>query len=251
MLQIRTKHLNGLSGLATQRFEDEMLADLYDFAPHISKIIGEPGIRQVIQLGVRRTDSYGMTSRGPVRFYIQLMFALGSDFDTDPQLPWARSILRNRTIVSQASRADLLYRAMTSYFDAVVGPENSYALQALRRVNESRFEEYQSQRGDFEAKMISTLETVYPEKARYVGEAILRELVRRGVILANAYGIYSELGQSLLGGLMFGFGHGVAEDQLYPWVGATLKNSSDPSARVQRLVKKVRTYVEHMLCNLR
>lgn len=252
MLTIRNDQIDELNQLADRRFESEMVDHLKEFAPELSQILGEPAIRQVIRIGIKRADSYGLTNRGPTRFYIELMFALGSDFDTDPQLPWARSILTNKSIASQISRADILYRAMTSYFNEISGRDNYYAQRALYRISQRWFDEYQDQRGDFESRMLAGLQSVYPEKSSYIGDAILRVLIRQGAALAKARGIDTELGRPLLVGLMFGFGHGVAGDLLYPWVAATLnEHSASGSDRAQRLLKKTKTYVNRMLQNLK
>ena len=49
--------------------------------------------------------------------------------------------------------------------------------------------------------------------------------------------------------LMLAFGHGCADDPLYPWIARTLQDEAitDPAARAKRLEKKALTWLEHVL----
>ena len=229
-----------------------MVEELRGFAPRLCEVAGEAAVRQVIQLGVRRAEGYGLSCCGPIRFYIELMFTLGSDFDTDPQLPWARSVLTDESVPDEMSRAGKLYEAMCEYCDHVFGPHNEYAIQALRRATEIQLEKLDVLQGGIESRGVAMMEAFYPPKASYLGEDTLRVVVQRGLDLAESHGIARDDGRLLLIGLIFCFGHGVANDRLYPWVADTLRRSrlDDPDDRAQRLYQKVRVYFDAMLRHL-
>ena len=89
MWTIRQEQAEAFRQNALQKFEDEMVEHLQGFASGHWMVIGEKTGRLVIQLGLKNAGQYGFTNRGPVRFYIELMFMFGSYFDTDPQYPWA------------------------------------------------------------------------------------------------------------------------------------------------------------------
>ena len=253
MLVIRKSQIDSLTHASLQQFEDEMVGYLKEFAPRLSEVLNERGVRRVILLGVERAEGYGFTNRGPCRFYLELMFTLGSQFDTDPQLPWAQDVLTDKKITDQMLRADALYRASAGYLDQVLGPENEYAVKALERLGAARLEEYDLAGDDAVNRALSGMRAMYPQKSDYVGEAVLRLITLRGFALADEYHVASPYGRALMVALTFGFGHRVVADPLYPWMAATLADTSiqEPEERCRRLHRKMKTYVDRMVEHLR
>jgi hypothetical protein len=251
MLEIRDAQMTAFEAAALKNFEDKMVAHLKQFSPQHCEVIGELGVRFVIRLGMGRARTYGFTNQGPVRFYLELMFMFGSDFDTDPLLPWVAQILNDTTIADQMVRADRIYGQLLDYVEKVAGPENAYVEEALRRASGQRFENLPVPAGDFDNEIIARLKTNYPEKCEYVGEPALRKLIPLGLALANKHSVSSNAGKVFLIGLMFAQGHGFASDPQLPWVQATLKNPaiSDPNKRIERLHSKVMTYLRHVLAS--
>lgn len=249
MFQLRKDHMQAFEDAALRRFETEMVRHLGKFARKHSEILGEEGVRKVIRLGIERAMEYGLTNRGPMRSYIELMFMFGSDFDTDPQLPWAAEILGDKDEKDEMKRADRLFAKATAFLDVVGGPDHAYAKDALRRARGQRFEELPVPEGDFEQQVLGRLEANYPEKCHYVGEPALRTLVRRGLDLAKRHSVTSNAGKVLLIGLMFTLGHGFATDPQFPWIESTLANDNirDPNRRAERLHEKAMTYLSHVL----
>jgi hypothetical protein len=252
MWTIRQEQAEAFRQYHLQKFEDEMVEHLNDFAPKFCEVRGEPCIRRVIRIGIERAAKYGFTNRGPVRFYIELMISLGSDFDTDPQYPWATDALGDQEFGSQAVRADRLFDQLCQYMDHVAGPKFQHTLDALRRVQTVDFDSAQVPGHDLPSRMIARLRMIFPQKYTYVREPILRKLVGRGLEMGGAYGIMSERGLTAIVGLMFGVGHGAVGDPLYPWVIATLTDSKvkDPNVRAERLYRKAQIYCERMSASL-
>ena len=252
MLVIQKRQIEAFEQAALKRFEDEMVAHCRQYAARLFEIRGENCIREVVRLGMARAKQYGFTNRGPMRFYIELMFALGYDFDNDPQLPWAKAILQDSTETDQMTRADRLHAKTSEYFDRVVGPNNSIAVEALHRLKMTPINQYLTPGNHFQANLFRALYDVYPQKYRYVGESALRILYSQGVEVTRSHAIPDQPGAGLIIALMFGFGHGIATDPLYPWVGACLSDSerAPPNERLQRLYKKTMTYVDGMLKHL-
>ncbi len=101
MLVFLDSQMAVLQGAAQRQFEAEMLSHLRRFSPKTFAMAGEPGVRTTIQTGIQRAHGYGLSFRGPVRLYLELMMMLGSAFDTDPQYPWASQVLQDRDFASQ------------------------------------------------------------------------------------------------------------------------------------------------------
>src|SRR6187431_1511713 len=109
MLTIRTAQFEALRAVPRGVFEDSMVAHLAKYAPKHCEVIGQDAVREAIRLGIDRARTYGLTNRGPVRFYLESMFMFGSDFDTDPQFSWATAILNDGRLSDQMAKADRLY----------------------------------------------------------------------------------------------------------------------------------------------
>jgi len=249
---IRPEQLAALQQAALSRFETEMVEYFRGFAPKLFQIAGEPGIRAVVRLGMDRAEKYRFTNRGPVRFYLELMFSLGTDFDTDPLLPWAAKALKDAD-PDQTSRARRLFEELNNYLDQVPGPGNWNLLEALRKVGRVGPEQFAVPAGDsFPGRGLRVLYEIYPQKCRHAGRTPMEALIDGAVSCAADHGLAGPAGAGALAELMLFFGYGAPRDPLYPWVGKTLDdpNLSHPNLRAEKLFSRTRTYFEHMLAHL-
>lgn len=80
-----------------------------------------------------RAKAYGFTNRGSIRLFIEMIFLFGSGFDTDPQYPWAATILADSS--EQMYRAERLYEKIIDYQEKVSGANAVNTIEALRRVS--------------------------------------------------------------------------------------------------------------------
>ena len=249
MLKIRDSQMKTLEDAALQRFENELIEHIKEFAPKHSEVIEEEGVREVVRLGMERAGKYGFTKRGSIRFYVELMFMFGSDFDTDFQLPWAEGVLNNDQIKSEMERADILHEKMVEYLEQVAGKDKEYSLKALERLDKARIEEYRTAGGDFDREAIAGLRSIYPQKYEYLGDELLQTLLQRAKDSARKFSVTSEKGKALFIALMFSLGHGFADDALFPWVKATMEEEKipDPNERAERLERKMKIYLDRVL----
>lgn len=250
MLVIRDKQIKALEDAAARNFENELVQHIKEFAPKHSEVIQDKGVRGVVRLGIERAETYGFTKRGPTRFYVELMFMFGSDFDTDFQLPWAEEILTNDIIKNEMERSDFLHEKMLEYLKQVARDKNEeYSLKALRRLKKARMEDYRVAGGDFDKQAIVGLRDIYPQKCEYLGVELLQTLVKRAKVLAKEHSITSEKGKALFVALIFVLGHGFANDSLFPWVKTTLEDESivGPNERAERLERKMKIYLDRAL----
>lgn len=249
MLQIRAKQMEVFERAAAESFEEELISHFRRFSPRHSEVIETAGVRRTVRLGLKRARKYGLTCRGPVQFYIEMMYMFGSDFDTDPQIPWAGGMLEMATDAGQVERADRLYDKTTAYLARVSGPDGEYSLEALRRLSRALCEDRLTPAADSEDVMIGELRIIYPQKCEYLGVESMRALVRRGLASAREYSVASARGRALFVALTFALGHGFAADPLYPWVSAILNDSpvGDADGRAERLHSGVKLYFEQSL----
>ena len=228
-----------------------MVVHLQNFAPHHWRVIGEQTGRHVIRLGIDQAKRYGFTNRGPVRFYIEMMFMFGSYFDTDPQYPWTAEALNDPENTDQMIRADRLYDVMTEYSDVVAGPKNEYKFSALRRLNQARAQDYVSAALPLEDCLVAGLKSIYPEKCAYLGEEPLRVLLKKSLELATKYDLSSSEDTALMAALTFFLGHECTRDPLHGWIGRRLEKErfATAAARGADLRAKALLYLRQTLGN--
>lgn len=249
MLTIRREQMGVFRLTAYHHFEEEMVLHIKQFTPRHAKIVGEASVRRVVGTGIERAKEYGLTNRGPVRFFIECMFMFGSDFDTDPQYPWNGEILNDPNLLGQMERGDRLYDKVMDYVDKVIGVDYILEEEAIKRASALRFQDVQMPEVNFEGELLSHLKHIYPQKYEYVGDPALQALIRGGNELAKTCAISLPVGVAVLVGLMFTFGHGCVSDPQFPWMAKALHNASivDPNKRIERLYSKMITYLRYGL----
>jgi hypothetical protein len=226
-----------------------MVFHIEKFTPPHYLVLGEDGTREVVNLGIKQAKQYGFTNRGPVQFYIEMMFMIGSYFDTDPQYSWAAQILNDETIPDQMQRADKLFYKMQEYLKEVAGPKNEYAMRAFQSLSAARDQSVPTMGPNFREEMIRRLDSIYPEKSRYVGEPALSRLVDHATENSEANGMGMDPGPALFSALEFALGYGFTVDPQFPWVINTINNPaiSEPNKRIERLKSKSLTYLDNVL----
>lgn len=233
-----------------QTFEDEMVDHLQKFAPRHWKVMGEQDGRRVIRLGIERARNYGFNNRGPVCYYIELMFMFGSYYDSDPQYPWASAVLNN-SLLDQMARAEHLFASMNQYLRQVTGPDHQYLTLAMQRLTRYRSSDFVRSGLDLEDSLLENLAIIYPQKHEYLGETVLRSLIKRGYELAAKHGVATQGGIVLMVVLTLAVGHRFPEDPLHTWIGRRLQDARrpDPRDRIEELYSKSMLYLNRVLEN--
>jgi hypothetical protein len=248
MLIIRREQMNAFRTEGMLAFQREMVRHLFKFSPMHCEGIGESAVAEAVRVGIDRAAACGFTTRGPVRFYLELMFTFGTYFDNDPQLPpWAAKLLHEPSTDNQLQRADRLHAATREYLQAVLGRENSYARRAV-----DRFRAIVAQPPKLSAETIADdvmvlMRETYPERFEYVGEPALRTVIERGIAVASEFSLTDTHGAALASLLMFELGHGCFADPLYPWIGSTVAKSGDSATRTERLERRTARYIDLVL----
>lgn len=238
MLAIRRDQMGAFESAAVRAFEDRMVEHFTQHLPRHCEAVGEPQVRAVVRLGVRRAEAHGLVSEGEVCFYIGLMLALGSFFDTDPQVPWAGERLDDELAPSPSARADQTHDEAVAFLERTAGRDGGLYLRALERFCEAPPDEVSPSRGtSLETAVCERLAGLWPQKAEALGPAQLLRLVRHGIGCAKGHGIVSERGVAVYVSLMFLLGSGFDRDPQYPWAAAALEDpaASAAASRIERL----------------
>jgi hypothetical protein len=226
---IRSEQMSAFEEAARRGFERDLARRCADSAPTLCERAGGDNVLRFVKLGIDRAGSHGFSLRGPVRLYVDLMLWFGCDFDSDPQLDWARQALALGTEEDELERAKALYQAAQPYTERVAGSQGEHALAATERLSRMTESGCPKLSGAFEDELMRLLRTLYPEKFEYARAAAVRPLIQRAAQTAAGFGVRLGMAVTLLTTLMFIFGHGVAEDPMYPWIAAALGDPDTPN----------------------
>ena len=265
MLKIRKEQYEELGKISLKRFEDSMVEHIREFFTEQYDALGESVVRKVIEYGVDRAEAHGFETEPDVNMYIDLMLLLGSNFDTDPQLPWAAEILQEESMEDESMEDELiedesiaepvgqvekLYDQAIEYLDRIEGPEDEYLVNALDEFSDISFEELPLTRSeDIKNTTVSFLQRIWPEKCQVVGHAALPNFIRYGEESSHCYNITSQRGVVLYIVLMFMLGSGFDTDPQFPWAATVLKDEStiNEAARIEQLYKKAIAFLDEWL----
>src|SRR6202035_4045674 len=148
----------------------------------------------------------------------------GSNFDDDPQLPWAIAILAD-TVSPQSQRIDQLHREGWEFglrietdFQPPVGSSVAPSfVQLMSEIQQQSMNAVPSQGGEPIAREISRrLNLLFPAKYGLTGDQMILELGKQAVGKAMRYGIMNPRGIWLLFALMFVLGAGFDSDPQFP-----------------------------------
>jgi hypothetical protein len=238
MLKIRSEQMAAFEAAALKGFEDRMVEHLRNFSPKHAQVLDEEQLRAVVRYGIERAESHGLTSERSIRIYTETMLMLGSNFDVDPQYPWAAEIL-GRTEEDQVTRIDGISEKAWDYAEHVLAdfkrleqePHKARLMDELGSLRKGSTEPLAASGvSRFYEGAIARLNELFPEKCKYLGELSLRRLINRGLELADSYGLNSERDASMFVVLMFVLGTGFDRDPLAPWASRILKEDDGPKA---------------------
>jgi len=252
MLKVTHEQLDMLVHLP---WEDEMLADLKEFAPRLFELRGEQTFRSLIRWGRQRAKVHGFSTRGPVRMFTQAMVSLGHRFDEDPQLAGIGSALR-RDHGPEQEKARFVFAAIREYMDAALGESNEHGLAALTRLRDAHDLWESAPPGteaDFEADIVAHMRAIFPQKCASVPAPSLTALLREAITAAKTHGLDAMVGGRVIAALIFAFGWGITDDPLYPWVAKLLRPSENPGStfdRATHLATRSRIYLAETLSYL-
>lgn len=90
-MQVRKEQADALNEGRKKVFEDRMVGHVRQAFPLEFSDLGEDTVRQDIRYGIDRAEAHEIFAERQVAEYIDFMFILGRDFDTE--IPAARRIL--------------------------------------------------------------------------------------------------------------------------------------------------------------
>jgi hypothetical protein len=248
MLVIRQAQMEALGEIQRRNFETQLVRHFLGLYPReCTEAGGEAQIVRLVARGMRRAAARGYTSRKEVGLFIALMFILGDGFDADPQMPWAAKQLGDVS-TPLALRPEIVFDSAIDYLGETAGEKCEYIVRAMLRLRSYDLASAPDSTGELWVDdLCDVLESYYPEKFDYQGQAANRALVALGRQNAGRHGFRSNSGAALFVILMFMLGSGFDGDLLFPWADVALRTAGGEKERVEGLFHAAMAHLENSL----
>jgi Domain of unknown function (DUF4123) len=106
---IRPEQFHALSKASKEHFVQQMAAHVREFFPEACSRMSQSEFEQRIHHGMAKAALHGITAEQHVCRYLDLMFALGPNFDQEHR--WAADVLTDRSIGLSSEKLERLYEA--------------------------------------------------------------------------------------------------------------------------------------------
>lgn len=242
MLKFTSDQIEAIRPSVLSRFESGLLQHTERYFRNHWRALGAEPLRETIRLGIARAKIHRLVSQRDVYLYVGVMLYLGSGFDTDLQLPWARRLLEGEDIAFGPSRAESVYDEAREHMRRVYGLANEHLDAALQRGRNVFGSPLTIAPIRSEADLLAGLAWLFPKKFDAAGPGAMHALAVHGAEAIRQRNIATTRGAVLYMGLMFMLGQGFDSDPQFPWAAAALADDvvRDPAQRVERLANQSR-----------
>ena len=111
MLKIRKEQMEVHDANMLELFIKKMIIHLYDVFPEETKDMDKQKMRVFVEDGVKRASDYEITEEPQVALFIDLMMAMGPDFEKQKSNNWILRILTKEDL-NQQEKMDLIYQRL-------------------------------------------------------------------------------------------------------------------------------------------
>jgi hypothetical protein len=230
------RRLAKLRDAAAARLREDLLHHLWMKFPQHCITLGELQARACVEQIIARGQTHGFTSLATLRGYAKLMVFLGSEFDEDPQLPWAGAQLqRSKSLARPDAIGELLSLAATQ-LARIAGREGEHYRHAILWARSKRFDQLTARYCHAgEGELHAWLHDLWPQKYEQQGKAGVAQLIADARVRASPHALVTTEAIMLYSGLMFLLGSAFARDPFHPWAALALARAMEdpiePAAR--------------------
>lgn len=270
MFVVKNEQMETFNDCALELFIDNMQAHSREFCPRYCCDLNDIQLRLLVKNAIEQARVFGLTFKGPVQFYLDLVLLFGSHFPRNPLFANFAEILHDDS--NQMFRAEQLYERTSVYLknaDDDVDLNTLHLLKSLHMVENAAASSIQF---DLQTYMFNELLTHFPARTKHVANSLegaidtalqgaltnhtLKAFVASAYDEANKYSFNTVRGKALLIVLMFSFGLGCPYDPLFPWIKQSIDEQSvlhetknDDDGEMQLENAAIRWFEKMLACN--
>lgn len=121
LARVRNTPFEALLPDRDQPAEDYVVERLCVAHPERCAAVGNDALRQLCQHGTGRAETLGLRDSRSLALYCGVMLLAGSGFETDPLLPWGRTLLSGARARPPAGQAERLHSSIVALVTALTG----------------------------------------------------------------------------------------------------------------------------------
>lgn len=224
MLKISNLQYTKLQEHIVSNFEDEMFRHVKTYFPNHFAIMNEEDIYHTIKYTFKKCKSYKFTTKRNLCLYLNMAFMLGSNFDNDPQYPWAKAILKGIKLKNSVRHIDDLKIKSQEIFNSMAGKNNAAINRFFLNFSKHHQEIYNTIITLNLKKDFTYLQEIYPEKYSTIGEQNISKMLETGSRNAEKYGLTNNSSLAIFGLLQFIGGSGFDTDPQFQPISELLNN---------------------------
>jgi hypothetical protein len=215
-IKINAQAAAQLEEMAFEGYISELVEYSKEYYPGLLEDMGEARLRAALKVICDKAErSFGFTERGSIRLYLDLNWAYGWDFETDPQYTWVVETWQKNRELPQIEQAEILYEEEKEYRQAVRGAEYQAFLTRFLSLD---IQALPVQETTFVADLLSILQDLRPSKYARIGEeALTRLIVKSQAKAAQEFGFQKPDHQALIVLIAFVVGHEFNHNPFFDW----------------------------------
>jgi hypothetical protein len=220
MLTFNDAQMTDFDAIAWREFRTRLAVHLAETVPWGAAIWEPHGPEEFIGFAAERALHYGFETERQITVYVTLAALLGSRFDEDPCLPWARGTLFHPAHANATARCDALLDAALLHLRRVDGPEGEALLDGLGTV-------LPALEGKAQDAPIPLLQKAFPARA---ASAEAQAALAQAMVNADGFALIQPAGGLMAGLLTLFYGPFFYADPQWPALRDTLYDATLPPA---------------------
>jgi hypothetical protein len=248
-IEINEEQWNRLKNNSLNAYINELVSHCNESYPYLEIKLGKDGLESALKNAVEKAKDEGFDQRGPTQLYIDLIILFGTEFHTDSQYSWIKTILDNNANIGQLEKTTLLYHEVTRYLSRVHGEQDENFIASILKFKNINIENLNVQWNTYENNVFTLLNSLFPQKYQYIEQNNIKNFIRLGIEKSNRYGIENANHSAFITLTMFLLGHEFDQDIFLPHLNTKLFKQyySDTDALIMEMEKNTKEYLKLLL----
>lgn len=211
MIRLSAEQMLALQDVEMHRFARRVIEELPSYRPETIAGRSRATVFAAVNAALERAVHYGIETERGLWLYCNISVAMGTTFDADPTLPWARDILVDPAFLGD-ERVDDLWNTQVDWCEEAIGEGKYWPQDVLNRLKDMG---PPSGTGPLAAD--DDLRALWPEKAEMAGPKGRKSFIESVSRRAHDLGLTDEQAIRRFFRIAFVLGFAFDSDPLHDW----------------------------------